>query len=111
MTPCGRPIRRAKAAVYEETVTRGMFTPRPLLRLKHVFRAAPSYALPRQSSILLHLDTAARLPMTDISLKKLQALIARGGRASAGGPKYARVSEAFAEDPGACSCRLCVCSR
>ena len=38
--------------------------------------------------------------MTDISLKKLQALIARGGRAAAGGPKYARVSEAFAEAIG-----------
>jgi hypothetical protein len=26
----------------KETVTRGVFTPRPLLRLKHIIRAAPS---------------------------------------------------------------------
>lgn len=51
----------------------------------------------QDSPLFFRADTAARLPMTEISLKKLEALIARGARAAAGGPKYARLSDAFAE--------------
>jgi DNA-binding GntR family transcriptional regulator len=36
------------------------------------------------------------MPMTDIPLKKLQALLARDARGGAGGPKYVQLSDAFA---------------
>lgn len=84
-----------------------MFTPRPLLRLKHMLRAAPSL-IPRRciesrsdrspstiGTVLARAATAAQLPMTDGSWKKkLQALPTADTPGTISGAKYLQLRDA-----------------